>query len=246
MGGLFHGHCWLSRKDIEHGCAPLAGNDAPAALLAALSTLLDQHGTTLRKRTKVSLVVSDSLAALLPLAWHAELNTPDEIHAYAKACFLKRGEEINDAWIMHAAFRHYGEAGLAYALPRAWVQALVALLAARGLVLDRVLPITAQAYWKVRRRALAGQEIVLLREANRTSTMVFDATGLLGIDAETGAGMMEASGRRLVGRLAAYHPEIKVVQEWSEEGVATRRQAAFVTELFAEAGVEQVHRSAWN
>jgi hypothetical protein len=245
-GGLFHGQCWLTRKGVEKSVVPLVQDDAPAALLATLSTLLDEHGTSLRKRTRVSLVVSDSLAALMPLTWHANLRTQDEIHAYARACFQKRGEEIDAQWVMQAAFRRYGEAGLAYALPRAWVEALVALLAARGLVLDRVLPITAQAFWKARLHVLSGQEVLLLREATRTGAMVFDANGLLGIDAEAGAGQPQLSERRLLGRIAAFYPQVWVVQEWSEQGAEKRSQATFITDMLPDTGVTAVYRSAWS
>lgn len=246
VGGLFHGECWLSRKGVEHGCTPTAGADTPDALLAALSTLLDQHGSALRKCSRVSLVVSDSLAALSPLEWHAQLSSPEEIHAYARACFLKRGEEIDSGWIMQAAFRHHGQMGLAYALPRGWVEALVALLGARGLVLDRVLPLSAQAYWKRRRAAGASEELLLLREMNRSAALLYGANGLLALDAEAGAGSGHLASKRLLGRIAAYHPEIKLVQEWSEHGAQTRGSATFITESLADAAVESVHRAAWS
>lgn len=245
-GGLFHGQCWLARKGVEKSIVPLTRDDAPDALLAALSTLLDEHGASVRKGTRVSLVVSDSLAALMPLTWHANLRTQQEIDAYARACFQKRGEEIDAAWIMQAAFRRYGEMGLAYALPRVWGEALVMQLTARGLVLDRVLPLTAQAFWKAKCHVVNGHEVLLLREANRTGAIVFGANGLLEIDAETGAGQPQVSERRLLGRIAAYYPQVNLVQEWSEQGAEKRSEATFITDMFAQAVVKAVDRHAWS
>lgn len=246
IGGLFPGHCWVARNGKEYSRTPLLGGDAPAAMLAALDGLLDEHGSAVRKRSRVSLVVSDSLAALTPLPWHDQLRTDDEIDAYAKVCFQKRGEDIDDNWVMHAAFRRHGAAGLAYALPRSWVEALAARLAARGLLLDRVLPLTAQAYWNMARRGPAGQELLLLRESHRTGVLIYGPVGLEAIDAEAGAGDAQTSARRLLGRVAAYHPNIKIVQVWSESAAAANTESPQVAEILAGAGVMPVPRDEWS
>jgi len=245
-GGLFHGQCWITHKGVEHGCAPAVTSDTGATLLNALSALLDARGNALRQRTRVSLVVSDSVAALLPLAWQEQLGTQDEVHSYAKVCFQKRGEDIGADWVMQAVFRHHRETGLAYALPRAWLEELVALLTTRGLVLDRVLPLTAQAYWRAERRAASGNEVLLLREAYRTGALIYGAQGLLAIDAEAGAGQEQVSGRRLLGRIAAFHPQVSNVQDWSEREAASRLTPSFITEMFADASVEAMQRNAWS
>lgn len=246
VGGLFPSQCWLARNGTEHSGVPDAADDAPAAMLAALDSLLDEHGSAVRKRSRVSLVVSDSLATLTPLAWQDQLRTPDEIEAYANACFQKRGDEIGEAWVMRAAFRRHGAAGLAYALPRPWLEALVARLAARGLVLDRVLPLTAQAYWKAARRAPAGQELLLLREGQRTGALVYGAGGLLEIDAQAGAGDTQASARRLLGRISAFYPDIKVVQTWSEQADASSAASSLIADTLAGAAVVAISRNDWS
>jgi hypothetical protein len=240
--GLFPGQCWLKRAGVE---VALAGGESPDAMLAALGALLDGQAGKLRKGTKISLMVSDSLGALVALPWHDQLTSPDEVNGYAVACFEKQGIDIGDGWVMHAQFRAPGSMGLAYALPRVWLVSLVALLNARGLQLERVLPVSALAYWRVAKMVGDGQELVLLREAQRTSVLVYDRTGLLGLDVEPVTGNVEESGRRLLRRVAAYYPQMASVLDWSaatEEGM----QPAYIAACFPDVANVAVGRDDWS
>lgn len=247
VGGLFPGQCWLRRAAAEetHALAQ-GGPGAAASMLAALGEMLDGQGAPLRKGSKVSLVVSDSLGALAALPWHAQLTTPDEVNGYALACFEKQGIVIGEGWAMHAQFRTHGGMGLAYALPKEWLNALVAMLEARGLRLDRVLPLTAMAYWRVTKLAKPGQELVLLREPQRISAMVHDRSGLLGLDVETITGNAGDAGQRLLRRLGAYYPDVSSVRDWSstvEEGAVP---LACIAECLPDAVLAAVNRNSWS
>lgn len=243
VGGLFPGQCWLKRPGADEARAfAQPGAGAPEAMLVALGAMLDGQGDKLRKGSKVSLMVSDSLGALVALPWHEQLTSPDEIQGYAVACFEKQGIDIGTRWAMHAEFRAHGSMGLAYALPKAWLGSLAALLEARGLQLDRVLPVSAMAYWKV--AASVKQELVLLRESQRVSVLVYDGAGLQGLDVEPVTGSADEAVRRLLRRIAAYHPHVGNVLDWSaEEG---GKAPASIADCLPDAVTVPVNRSAWS
>ncbi len=245
VGGLFPGQCWLKC----HGAAEVravAGLDAPGAMMAELAGMLDAQAATIRKGSTVSLMVSDSLGALVALPWHEQLTSPDEVEGYAIACFEKQGITIGGRWVMHAEFRSHGSMGLAYALPKEWINELVAMLDARGLKLDRVLPVTALAYWKVAKVAGAGQAVVLLREPQRISALVYDGAGLQGLDVEPITGNADASGRRLLHKVAAYFPQVASVLDWSAFGEEGAKPPAFIAACLPDAALATVNRSAWS
>lgn len=245
VGGLFPGQCWLKLAGAQEAHAlAQPGIDAPQAILAALGAMLDGQGDKVRKGAKVSLMVSDSLGALVALPWHEQLTSPDEVHGYAVACFEKQGIAIGERWAMHAQFRSYGGMGLAYALPTAWLASLVSLLEARGMQLDRVLPVTAMAYWKVAGNAKAGQELVLLREPCRTSALVYDRAGLLAMDVEPNTGVGDVALLRLLRRVAAYYPHVTSMLDWSAEAGA--KPPGCIAECLPSAAVVSVDRSAWS
>lgn len=242
VGGLFPGQCWLKRAGAEETHVQAQqGAMTPDAMLVVLEAMLDGQGDKVSKGSKLSLVVSDSLGAIVALPWRAQLTSPDEVHGYAVACFEKQGTDIDARWAMHAEFRSYGGMGLAYALPKAWLGALVALLEVRGLQLERVLPVSAMAYWKHDRSPR--QELMMLREPQRASALVFDRTGLKGMDVEPITGNADASVRRLLLRVGAYFPQVVSVLDWAAE--AGGKPPECIAECFAGAAIVSVNRSAW-
>ncbi len=243
--GLFPGECWIKCPGAAE-IRTVPGPDALTSLLAELAGMLDAQAAQLRKGTKVSLMVSDSIGALVALPWHEQLTSPDEVEGYAIACFEKQGISIGSRWVMHAEFRSYGSMGLAYALPSEWINELVSLLDARGLKLDRVLPVSALAYWKVAKVARVGQAVVLLREPQRVTALAYDRAGLQGLDVEVITGSAETSGRRLLNRVAGYFPQVHSVLDWSANVEAGAKPPAFIAECFPDAGVAAVNRSAWS
>lgn len=244
VGGLFPGQCWLKRASAEEVHAPC--DVTPEAMLAALGAMLDGMGGKVRKGTKVALTVSDSIGALVALPWHEQLTSPDEVQGYAIACFEKQGIAIGARWAMHAEFRSHGSMGLAYALPKDWLGNLVTLLEARGLQLERVLPVSAMAYWQVPLDVKQGQKLVLLREPQRISVLVYDRTGLQGMDVESITGSVLEAGRRLLRRASAYYPQVAGVVDWSATLEEGGKPPAFVTECLPDAAIVPVKRFAWS
>lgn len=243
-GGLFPGRCWLKRAGAE--VAHALSDATPEAMLTALGAMVDGQGDKLRKGTKVSLVVSDSIGALVALPWHEQLTSPDEVRGYAIACFEKQGIAIGARWAMHAEFRSHGSMGLAYALPKDWLGSLVSLLDGRGLQLEHVLPVSAMAYWQVPLNVKQGQKLVLLREPQRISVLAYDRIGLQGMDVESITGSASEAGQRLLRRVLAYYPQVAGVLDWSATVEEGGKPPAFVTECLPDAAVEPVNRFAWS
>lgn len=245
--GLFPGHCWLKRgRAVSEHALNFGEGDIAGGVVTALSAMLDAQSPALRKGSKVSLMVSDSLAALAALPWHRQLTAPEEINGYATACFEGQGIAMNSGWVMHAEFRTPGSMGLAYALPAPLVTKLVAVLATRGLTLDRLLPVSALTYWRLPRLRAEGQQLVVLREQNRIGAMVFDQFGLQSIDAEPVAGTVEGACGRLLRRIAAYNPLVGSVIDWSASREGGEEIPTALAESFPAAAIVAVGRRQWS
>ncbi|MDQ1813297.1 hypothetical protein RBA41_08275 [Massilia sp. CCM 9210] len=244
--GLFPGHCWIG--DAVHADAVAdERQDAqdPEALLASFDSLLLAQTAMLAKGGDVTLVVSDSVAMIATLPWRDALLAQDEVNAYARICFEQQGIDMDERWVMHAAFLTFRGAGLAYALPRQWLDKLVSLLGARGLRLARVLPLSALAYSRQCRFPSSGQAVILLREAERASALVYDKTGLRGIDAEALVGNAELSGARLLRRIGIHHPDIRTVWDWPVSMSVPVAVPDYIATCLPAAVVHPVPRHTW-
>ncbi|QDQ25653.1 hypothetical protein FNU76_04410 [Chitinimonas arctica] len=192
-----------------------APRPAPFDLLAELHALLTEHAGQWRPGSRLVLTVSDSLAALAPLAWQPALQTPAEVEAYAQACFEQQGQPLDGEWVQHSDFRHHGRLGLAYALRRGWMAELPALCQAHGLRLRTVLPLSAAVYHRAPCAPGEGKRLLLLGDASRSTALLYDHAGLIGYDVEPAAGDAQAATTRLLRRLAALHGAIEQVATWS-------------------------------
>lgn len=239
FGGVFPEACWLGKA------LPLADQNLadPDGMLAALVRLLEQTPAAVVQGGRVTLVVSDTLAVFATLPWQEELRTVAEIDAYASACFALRGHVLSDEWAMHAEFRSHRQGGLAYALPMAWIERLGAALTERGLVLERVLPLSAWAYWKRGRRLpKSGHEIVLLSEACRHSALIYGPGGLMAMDVEPVLANAELSLKGLLTRVAAFYPDVNTIEHWP----AGTEGPLKTVPVLSEAALQVMPRENWN
>jgi hypothetical protein len=243
VAGLFPGGCWLQRRGVEIARADAPACATPAQLLAALAAMLDGMERPLRRRTRVQLLLSDSLAAVVSLPWQELLRSEQEQRGYALACYERHGMQVDDSWVMQAGFRHFGGQGLAWALPAAWLQELLELLGARGLGLVSALPVTAAAYW---RGATAGaaRRLVLLREQSRLAVLTYEGGRLSGLDVQPVAGGEAASLARLLKRVAAGQAEPARLDEWS--AMDSEPLTAAVDECFSGVAQRVLPRLAWS
>lgn len=245
--GLFPGQCWLhSRRIKQEPSRNLSLSTDPQALLQGLEAMLDDKAGVIRKGSRLTIVVSDSIAALVTLPWQEELRSPEELASYATACFENQGIEMNDSWVMRTEFRRYQATGIAYALPTAWLTQLLDLLKSRGLRLQRVIPISAAAYCAEQRPKTQNQRLVLLQENHRTSAFIYDQSGLLGVDIEPVVTSREVSGTRLLRRISARFHDITHVGLWSPELPEQALAADFIVACLDKVTVQGLDRGAWS
>lgn len=212
---LFPGVAWIAGKGAA--AAPLVFTGT-GALLDQLRLLLDAQDPPLRPGSRIVLTVSDTVANIVALRWQPNLQRTAEVNAYARASFEHAGVKIDEGWAMYAEFRNMNAMGLAYSIPNAWLEELIAELTVRNLKLATVLPLSAAIYFERRPRHGTWPAVVVARERDRHVACVFGPAGLIGYDVEAVIGSSEQSARRLSERLAALHG-------------ATPRQAAWVADV---------------
>lgn len=239
-GGLFCGAAWLSAGgQIAQQCSPADAGD----LLADLETMLQGLPRAAGWR-RLHLQVSDSLAAIIMLPWQEQLRGQAELVAYAQACFDRNGLEIDGDWVTHADFRQFRRNGLAYAMPCAWLEQLVAICERQRVRLLSVLPVSGAAYWHGRRRSPVNRSLILLSEPRRVSALVYQDGALIGTDVQPATGDAAEAGKRLLFRLRARYAEFSEVRHWSP--IAADADApGFIREQLAEATVLQLAREVW-
>jgi hypothetical protein len=245
--GLFSGHCTLQRGRK----APVLAWATPttldlAAILQTVEKVLEEQERPVRKGARLVVTVSDSIAAIAPLPWQTTLTRPAEIDSYARICYEKLGMTIDESWVMRAEFRHFGGVGLAYALPRVWVDALAALAHAKGLQLITVLPLSAAAYCKQRVSRKAGTTLLLLQEANRMSAMTYNKDGLLGYDVEPYTRSRDETLVRLLRRMASVYTNVTRVSSWSTDVAQSTVPTEIISASFPECASDSLPHDSWN
>lgn len=174
-----------------------AGSGASAeALFAALGDALGDAVRAHRRKPRVTLVVSDSFAAIVALPWQPALLRAAEVDQYAEAQFERSGQPLGAGWAMYSYFRHYGASGMAYAFPADFVQRLQEVAAAHGATIDAIVPLSGFAYARLQ-RSRKGSRALLVRESSRVSALVANRNGLATYATEP----VVADGARAVKRL---------------------------------------------
>ncbi len=244
--GIFPGLSWIRLG----GKGPYVRSNSVSSagtlpLLADLDALLGENRDVQRPGRRVSVIASDSIAAVTTLPWRDELTGVDEVRGFALAWFGRQHHAVDHEWVLHAGYRNFRRMGLAHAFPRRFVEELTALLGQHGLILERVLPVSAWAYWGDRPPRQAGARVVIVREPARHSALVLDRHGLLAHDVEVIAGAQAASARRLLQRVCAYHPDIKHIWHWSCNPLADDAGMADLAQSLPGTAVSALKRVAW-
>lgn len=250
--GLFPELCWLrtrGRKTMFNGKTSMSltrtdvGSE-PKDLLKALESLLADYQARSRLNASVRVLVSDSVAATSVLPWQEQLTSPEEKLAYAQACFARKGVELDDMWILHAGFRHFEGNGFAHALPKDWLESLSKLLQDKRCKVQEVLPVSAHGYWHTSLPRGKQQKLLLLREAQRTSALVFGAYGLLRYDVEPATSAAHA-GMRLLRRIQVQAKTIATVDQWSPLALRPIANSEFIKTCLPEAKHKDLPVDAW-
>lgn len=244
--GLFPGHCWLQRAGLAEHSFIIPEFFEPAALLLGLEKMLDEQSRPVRKGSRLALTISDSIASITTLPWQEELRRPAELDSYARICFDKLGIALGEDWVLHTEFRHYGGMGLAYAVPRAWLETLVEIIRARGLRLISALPLSAAAYSRQRFDGPGAPALLLLQERNRSSALIFNNKGLAGYDVEPYARSAQDTRMRLLNRVGSGHEKISQVACWSYDRSESDPSINLIPKSLTDAKLFHLKRNAWN
>jgi hypothetical protein len=201
--GLFPGHCWIAKGKRKREVLAAVPAMPASALLAGFEQCLAQAEGKWRGRPQLSLIVSDSIAAIAPLPWQDGLTSEAEWQGYAQLCFEKLGHDVGADWAMHVEYPRHGGTGLAYALPRPWMQSLLAKTEEKRVRLTRVLPVSAQAFCGGVEPAGSGLTIVLMFEATQHGALVFENGVLQAREVEPYVQSAATTCRRLLARILA-------------------------------------------
>jgi hypothetical protein len=232
--GLFPDACWLRR-----GGKAVFAEAEPDGLLAALDGLLKEANAS---RAHLDVVISDSLARVIALPWQDKLDTQPQWEAYAAASYAGHGIELDSNWASHTAYRHFGESGIASAMPRTWLESLEALAATRGCRLRTVQPVTVAAYWSPRRPLKASRSWLLIEEGGLASLLCFEHGRLKAVDVQPGSVDAERALAQLLRRAALRQGEPAAVNIWHAGGEPSLRIAA---ECLPQATIRALPQHYW-
>lgn len=179
----------------------------------ALDALLDAHPT--RVGAEIDVIVSDTVARVIPLTWHDNLKNDEQQRAYARACLEQAGVGVGDEWVVQAAYRHFRSMGLGYALPYVLVARVRDHLLERGIALRSIMPLSACAYWRNNSGAGNRRTVLLLHERSRLSALLYDGRTCAGFYVQPmGTGLSEAA-KRLFNTVETVFPAISHVHFWT-------------------------------
>jgi hypothetical protein len=215
MVGLFDSHTWVADwKGRPLSPSSPQPDDATAVSKASLAAMLDRFADTIPKGTTMSLLVSDSLASIITLPWQRELRRPAELTRYAQLCLERAGLGVDGRSVLHAEFRHFGSAGLAYAFQRDLVLESENICLHRGLRLGRILPASAAAYFSLKARG-SGISVWLLGEERRVTALIYDASGLCAHEVEPASPALGVAVTRLLRKARGLYGEAKSLALWT-------------------------------
>jgi hypothetical protein len=226
-------------KALGH-CLPAASVDF--SLTKALELLFDEYSPD--GRADLDLVVSDSLARLIPLPWQDSLKGDEQHEAYARACLDQAGFDLDGEWLVHAAYRHFRGIGLGFALPRSLVFEAKNHLIERQIHLRSMMPMSAHAYWRSANGSRANHTLLLLSERSRLSALLFDGRKCTGIEVQPMGTDLSDAARRLGHVVNLILPSISRVYFWSPG--ASEQKAELIKSRFPAPSFEVVPGLGWS
>jgi len=211
--GLFPGACRLQRGRSTEWQTVEPEDATPVGLANALRAILEKPTPSLKKGAgqTVTLIVSDTVAAIAALPWQEGLRKEGELHSYAQVVFEKLGIKLDHEWVLHVEFRHYGAMGIAYAFPKTWLESLLATMDEKKLKAESILPLSVAAYSRPAVSKGSSLFLLLLQEHTHVAAMVYRHGRLIARDVEPVAHSTEDACHRLMLRIKVEHESADTV-----------------------------------
>jgi len=237
---VFPDGAWLCRRNGQEVGRFDGRLDGAGDLAMVLEALLAQRHPG---RARIELMVSDRLARIVHLPWQDGLANEAQRTAYGRACLERTGLDLRGDWVLQAAFRHFARSGIAYALPRSLVQGARDVLAAHGVQLASILPLSGAAYWRYRSGLGRQRSIIVLEEPGRVSALLIEAGKYVGIQVQPAGVQPEDAVRRLLHAVDALFPGVQRVLYWSASQASASE--GVLREALPEAAVEVLDMMWW-
>ena len=195
---------WLGRSMAHWSLdkpVPVAG---PTNLSATLDQLLSARPHHSKKSIgspcHVSLVLPDDVARFEVLPWVESLMNADEIRQFAIERFEMMNQPVREGWVVQADWKTSNANTLAYALPHPLLDGFNEIIAKHGMVLNRVIPISALAHYG-RLNLMRRNELRVMHSGANTSALLYLNGKLSAHLMEVVRGSTDDSIRRLLVRL---------------------------------------------
>lgn len=150
---------WRGPRITDRRCLPCAG-EGPAAWDAPLAALRELLAPARAARALATVVLSNHFLRYLVLPWSAELVTPEEELAYARARFAQVHGERARGWSIRSSAAPAGQERLAAAADLGLLEALGRCLGASGLALQSCQPALMAQFNATRERVGEGAWLV--------------------------------------------------------------------------------------
>ncbi|MET3109175.1 hypothetical protein AAKU67_004102 [Oxalobacteraceae bacterium GrIS 2.11] len=194
---------WLG-KSTAAWAVPSGSMSTPDALATSLDQLLSSRPKTSKKWLPapggIAVILPDSVARFELLQWTASLMIPDELRQFAIERFEMVNQSVREGWAVHAEWTRKDANTLAYAVPHGVLDALHGIVQKHGLVLDRVLPLSALAHYG-QLGLMNHNELRIMQGGSSTCALLYANGKLVNYLMETVRGSASDSLKRLISRL---------------------------------------------
>jgi hypothetical protein len=247
--GLCCGKCWLQVGELQvERTTEIDITVDPAALqhffVQALSSMLAEVKSKIKPRSSVSITVSDRLAMISTLPWQETAMSQSELESFAIFWLAKFGMKVDESQLLFANYPRYQAVGLAYALPKVFVETLASMVDSVQLKLERVIPLSAEVFFSTYFKKVRSSTIVVCEETHSLSAWIFDQDEKIHYEIEPITATQDQAIKRLSSRISLRYTELENLDFW---GVAKDRVPSEMRDHFPLVkSVNKLERECWN
>lgn len=246
--GLCCGKCWLTvgKLHVERVTeidSNVDSNSLQQFFVQALTSMLEEVKSKIKKGNTVYITVSDRIGLSSTLPWQDTAMSTAELESFAAFWLAKFGMKIDESHLLFADYPRYQSIGIAYALPKVFVEALVSVVENISLKLVRVIPVSAAVFFSTHFKNIYPSSVTICEESHCLSGWISDHEGKFYCEIEPVTGSQDQALKRLLSRIGARHTEIKTLAYW---GVTKERLPSELRNCFPVVKlVNTLERECW-